>query len=59
MGLFPSEDSTPLKSIMKKVRETHSPSPANAERDREHKIRYTALAGNATLEETRAVSANG
>ena len=53
------EDSTPLEAIVEGVKETHSPSPANDERNREYLIRRAALGDNPTQEEMDAVVAYG
>ena len=53
------EDSTPLEAIEKGVKETHSPSPQDDERNREYLIRRAALGDNPTQEQMRAVVAYG
>ena len=53
------EDSTPLETIVEGVEETHSPSPADDERNREYLIRRAALGDNPSQEEMRAVVAYG
>ena len=55
----PIEDSTPLEAIVEGVKETHSPSPEDDERNREYLIRRAALGDNPSQEEMRAVVAYG
>ena len=53
------EYSTPLEAIVEEVKESHSPSPEDDERNREYLIRRAALGDNPTQEEMRAVVAYG
>ena len=57
----PTEDSTPLKTIVEEVQlpQSHSLSPEDDERNREYLIRRAALGGNPTQEEMDAVVAYG
>ena len=56
---MPIEDSTPLEAIAEGVKEPHSPSPEDDERNREYLIRRAALGDNPTQEEMKAVVAYG
>ena len=53
------KDSAPLEAIVEGVKETHSPSPEDDERNREYLIRRAALGDNPTQEEMDAVVAYG
>ena len=53
------EESVPLQTLVEEPVETHSPSPADDERNREYLIRRAALGDNPTQEEMRAVLAYG
>jgi len=55
----PIEDSTPLETIVEGVKETHSLSPEDDERNREYLIRRAALGDNPSQEEMDAVVAYG
>ena len=55
----PIEHSSPLEAIVEGVEETHSPSSADDERNREYLIRRTALGDNPTQAEMDAVVAYG
>ena len=55
----PIEDSMPLEEIVEGVKESHSPSPEDDERNREYLIRRAALGDNPTQEEMDAVVAYG
>ena len=55
----PIEDSTPLEAIVEGVKETHSLSPEDDERNREYLIRRAALGDNPSQEEMDAVVAYG
>ena len=57
--VYEIEDSTPLEAIVEGVKETHSPSPEDDERNREYLIRRAALGNNPTQEEMNAVVAYG
>ena len=52
---MPIEDSTPLEAIVEGVKESHSPSPEDDERNHEYLIRRAALGDNPTQDEMRAV----
>ena len=54
-----NEDSMPLEAIVEGVKETHSPSPQDDERNREYLIRRAALGDNPTQEQMDAVVAYG
>ena len=51
------EDSAPLQTLVEEPLETHSPSQADDERNREYLIRRAALGDNPTQEEMDAVVA--
>ena len=53
------EDSTPLEAIVEAVKESHSPSFQNDERNLEYLIRRAALGDNPIQEEMDAVVAYG
>ena len=53
------EDSEPLQTRVEEPPETHSPSPADDERNREYLIRRAALSDNPTQEQMNAVVAYG
>ena len=57
----PTEDSTPLKTIVEEVQlpQSHSLSLDDDERNREYLIRRAAFGDNPTQEEKRAVMAYG
>ena len=59
-----NEDSTPLEAIVEAdeqstLLQTHSPSPADDERNREYLIQRAALGDNPTQEEMDTVAAYG
>ena len=54
-----NEDLMPLEAIVEGVKETHSPSPQDDERNREYLIRRAALGDNPTQEQMDAVVAYG
>ena len=54
-----NEDSAPLQAIVEGVKKPHSPSPQDAERNREYLIRRASLGDNPTQEEMDAVVAYG
>lgn len=53
------EDSAPLQTLVEEPLETHSPTPADDERNREYLIRRAALGDNPTQEEMNADVAFG
>ena len=59
MMLYEMEDSAPLEAVVEGVKESHSPSPQDDERNREYLIRRAALGDNPTKEQMDAVVAYG
>ena len=53
------QDSAPLQTLVEEPLRTHSPSPADDERNREYLIRRAALGDNPTQEEMNALVAYG